>query len=106
MDKADPYAFRMEHPPGTASQIWDLGYDWGDQEWMAGRGRRQSHASPMSIYEVHLGSWQRHPDGRFLSRVRWPTPQGYEAKVEAVRDIVDAGFSHGRGIGETCHLVH
>ncbi|MES2936401.1 MAG: 1,4-alpha-glucan branching protein GlgB [Pseudomonadota bacterium] len=66
-DKADPYAFRMEHPPGTASQVWDLGYDWGDQEWMATRAQRQSHTAPMSIYEVHLGSWQREEDGRFLN---------------------------------------
>lgn len=66
-DKADPYAFRMEHPPGTASQIWDLGHEWGDQEWMRQRWQRQSHAAPMSIYEVHLGSWQREEDGRFLN---------------------------------------
>lgn len=67
IDKADPYAFRMEHPPGTASQIWDLGHEWGDQEWMRTRWQRQSHASPMSVYEVHLGSWQREEDGRFLN---------------------------------------
>ncbi|MBA2676127.1 1,4-alpha-glucan branching protein GlgB [Ramlibacter sp.] len=66
-DKADPYAFRMEHPPGTASQIWDLGYEWNDQEWMATRAQRQSQAAPMSIYEVHLGSWQREEDGHFLN---------------------------------------
>jgi 1,4-alpha-glucan branching enzyme len=67
MDKADPYAFRMEHPPGTASQIWDLSHQWGDQEWMRTRWQRQSHGSPISIYEVHLGSWQREEDGRFLN---------------------------------------
>jgi 1,4-alpha-glucan branching enzyme len=67
VDKADPYAFRMEHPPGTASQIWDLSHEWGDQEWMRTRWQRQSHESPISIYEVHLGSWQREEDGRFLN---------------------------------------
>jgi 1,4-alpha-glucan branching enzyme len=67
MDKADPYAFRMEHPPGTASQIWDLSYEWGDQEWMHTRWQRQAHDRPLSIYEVHLGSWQREEDGRFLN---------------------------------------
>jgi 1,4-alpha-glucan branching enzyme len=67
VDKADPYAFRMEHPPGTASQIWDLGHAWGDQEWMRSRWQRQSHTSPISIYEVHLGSWQREEDGRYLN---------------------------------------
>jgi 1,4-alpha-glucan branching enzyme len=67
MDKADPYAFRMEHPPGTASQIWDLSHEWGDQEWMGTRWKRQAHDAPMSIYECHLGSWQREEDGRFLN---------------------------------------
>jgi 1,4-alpha-glucan branching enzyme len=67
MDKADPYALRCEHPPGTASQIWDLSHGWGDREWMARRGQRQSHQAPISIYEVHLGSWQREEDGRFLN---------------------------------------
>jgi 1,4-alpha-glucan branching enzyme len=67
VDKADPYAFRMEHPPGTASQIWDLNHAWGDQEWMRTRWQRQSHSCPISIYEVHLGSWQREEDGRFLN---------------------------------------
>jgi 1,4-alpha-glucan branching enzyme len=67
MDKADPYAFRCEHPPGTASQVWRLDHQWGDREWMANRGERQGHRAPMSIYEVHLGSWQREEDGRFLN---------------------------------------
>jgi 1,4-alpha-glucan branching enzyme len=67
IDKADPYAFRAEHPPGTASQVWDLSHAWGDREWMARRGEQQSHRAPMSIYEVHLGSWQREEDGRFLN---------------------------------------
>jgi 1,4-alpha-glucan branching enzyme len=67
IDKADPYAFRSEPAPGTASQIWDLSYAWGDEEWMRTRGRRQAHDQPMSVYEVHLGSWQRDEDGRFLN---------------------------------------
>jgi 1,4-alpha-glucan branching enzyme len=66
-DKADPYAFFCEHPSGTASRIWELGHQWGDGEWMARRGRMQSHGAPISIYEVHLGSWQREEDGRFLN---------------------------------------
>lgn len=67
IDKADPYAFRSEPAPGTASQIWDLSYAWGDDEWMRTRGRRQASDQPISVYEVHLGSWQRHEDGRFLN---------------------------------------
>lgn len=66
-DKSDPYAFRCEPSPGFASQIWDLAYEWGDGEWMRTRRERQSHKSPISVYEVHLGSWQREEDGTFLN---------------------------------------
>jgi 1,4-alpha-glucan branching enzyme len=58
--KADPYAFRAELRPKTGSIVADLeGYDWGDSDWMTARGRKNWFASPISIYEVHLGSWQR-----------------------------------------------
>jgi 1,4-alpha-glucan branching enzyme len=59
VDKADPFANATEMPPGTASVVWDLSYAWNDSEWMAARGERQSFRSPLSIYEVHLGSWRR-----------------------------------------------
>jgi 1,4-alpha-glucan branching enzyme len=59
IDKADPFGFLHEMPPRTASVLWDLDYRWGDQEWMAGRARRNALDGPMSIYEVHLGSWRR-----------------------------------------------
>jgi 1,4-alpha-glucan branching enzyme len=58
-DKADPFALYAETPPRQASVIWDLEYEWGDSEWMAGRGARSTTAAPMSIYEIHLGSWRR-----------------------------------------------
>jgi len=61
-DKADPFAFHTEVPPRQASVVWDLEYEWGDAEWMAGRGEKQSLAAPMSIYEIHLGSWRRVPE--------------------------------------------
>jgi len=67
VDKADPYATRSELAPGTASQIWQLDYAWNDADWMQSRAQRQGLAAPMSIYEVHLGSWQRDEDGRFLN---------------------------------------
>lgn len=63
VDKADPYGFAHEEPPATASVIADLSYDWGDAEWMAGRGERIAHDRPVSIYEVHLGSWKYEPGG-------------------------------------------
>ncbi|MGH2367913.1 MAG: 1,4-alpha-glucan branching protein GlgB [Chloroflexota bacterium] len=62
VDKADPYAFQAEPPPGTASVVCDLGgYVWGDGTWLAQRAQRQGHDRPLSIYEVHAGSWRRVP---------------------------------------------
>lgn len=62
VDKADPFAFYAEVPPRTASIVWDLGYSWSDQEWMDQRRRYNALDAPMSIYEVHLGSWMRIPE--------------------------------------------
>ena len=62
MDKADPFAFHTEVPPQTASVVWNLKYDWGDREWLQQRIRRDAAGSPISIYEVHLGSWRRVPE--------------------------------------------
>ena len=67
VDKADPFAMHAETPPRTGSVIWDMGYEWGDDAWMRARADRQSLASPMSTYEVHVGSWRRGPDGGWLS---------------------------------------
>jgi 1,4-alpha-glucan branching enzyme len=68
-DKSDPLALRYEPPPGVSSIVWDLDYRWGDQAWMEARRRRAPLAVPMSIYEVHLGSWRRVPEegNRFLT---------------------------------------
>jgi 1,4-alpha-glucan branching enzyme len=62
VDKADPYALRHETPPATGSIVWELDYTWADADWMRTRKERQSLQSPMSIYEVHLGSWRRVPE--------------------------------------------
>jgi 1,4-alpha-glucan branching enzyme len=59
VDKADPFGRMHEVPPKTASVVWDLDYRWGDAGWMAGRAAHVFAKSPMSIYEVHLGSWRR-----------------------------------------------
>ena len=67
LDKADPHARRAEPPPGNASQVWRLDHQWHDGQWMAQRRERQSAQRAMSIYEVHLGSWQRREDGRHLN---------------------------------------
>jgi 1,4-alpha-glucan branching enzyme len=62
VDKADPYAAYCELPPRTGSVVWDLSYEWGDAGWMAERGRRNALDAPISVYEVHLGSWRRSPE--------------------------------------------
>lgn len=62
-EKADPYGFAAEVRPRTASKVWDLnGYDWSDQRWMKRRGEKHRRDQPISIYEVHLGSWMRAPE--------------------------------------------
>jgi 1,4-alpha-glucan branching enzyme len=61
VDKADPYAFRAETAPRTASVVWDLAYQWNDAEWMRTRQGRNALDAPYSVYEVHLGSWRRDP---------------------------------------------
>lgn len=59
VEKGDPYAFHWETPPHTASVTWDLGYEWNDHAWMAKRKTDKPLDKPISIYEVHLGSWRR-----------------------------------------------
>ncbi len=68
-EKCDPLAFFHEAPPRTACAVWDLGYEWRDQEWMAARRSRNALDAPLSIYEVHLGSWARVPeeDNRWMT---------------------------------------
>ena len=68
--KSDPFAFYGQHGLQTASLVFDLGrYTWADQAWMEARDRTQWQREPVSIYEVHLGSWQRVPEenNRYLS---------------------------------------
>jgi len=58
-DKADPFAARAEHPPATASLVWNARHEWADSAWMKSRGHRLARTAPVSIYEAHLGSWRR-----------------------------------------------
>jgi 1,4-alpha-glucan branching enzyme len=69
VDKADPFGIRHEMPPRTASIVWDLPYEWGDESWMRTRGERNALRAPIAIYEVHPGSWARVPEEgeRFLN---------------------------------------
>jgi 1,4-alpha-glucan branching enzyme len=87
-DKGDPLAFLWEGPPRTASVVWDLGYRWEDGEWMAGRRRSGADDAPMSIYEVHLGSWRRVPEEGHRSL-------SYREMAAALVDYVsEMGFTH------------
>jgi 1,4-alpha-glucan branching enzyme len=66
-DKADPYATYAEVAPRTGSVVWDLAYGWSDQEWMRARAAKNAPGAPISIYELHLGSWMRVPEDGFRS---------------------------------------
>jgi 1,4-alpha-glucan branching enzyme len=88
-DKADPFAVCAELPPATASRLWSLDHDWHDAEWMATRAARNGLAAPISIYELHLGSWKR------------PGPPGperfytYRELAPLLADhVLDLGFTH------------
>ena len=62
VNKADPFGFRHEEPPRTGSVVASLDHEWRDEDWMATRGSTTGYGAPVSIYEVHLGSWMRSPD--------------------------------------------
>jgi 1,4-alpha-glucan branching enzyme len=85
LEKADPVGYLCESPPATASRVWTLDYEWGDNGWMAARAARNGLGSPMAIYEAHLGSWRR-KDGAFLN---------YRELAHELGDYVaDLGFTH------------
>ena len=87
-DKADPFAFAAERRPRTASRVWDLTrYCWGDAGWMTTRAARHTSTAPISVYEVHLGSWRRTPgDGCWLTYT--------QLADELVRYVVEMNFTH------------
>ena len=86
-EKADPMAFHTEVPPLTSSVVFDSGYSWGDSSWMAGRtASDRAHELPMSVYEIHLGSWKKHNGGSPLSYV--------DLADELVDYVTDLGFTH------------
>lgn len=62
--KADPFASYAELRPGNASRIFDItGFTWGDSSWLKKRETKDYNKEPMAIYECHIGSWMKHPDG-------------------------------------------
>jgi 1,4-alpha-glucan branching enzyme len=84
--KSDPLARAMEPPPGTASRVFASAYAWGDAEWMRTRGQRDPTREPVSVYELHLGSWRRDESGR---------PLGYRELARQLAEHARAlGFTH------------
>ncbi|RZM23313.1 MAG: 1,4-alpha-glucan branching protein GlgB, partial [Pedobacter sp.] len=88
IEKGDPYASRWEHPPRTASLVWDTDYTWKDKPWLKKRPKLNALNKPMSVYELHLGSWQRDPSEpkRVLTYK--------EIAASLVPYILDMGFTH------------
>jgi len=88
VEKADPFAVYAETSPRTASVVWDLEYPWDDRSWMDERSRRNNLQAPMSVYEVHLGSWMRIPEeGNRSLTYR-------ELAHRLVQHVRDTGFTH------------
>jgi 1,4-alpha-glucan branching enzyme len=90
VDKGDPYAFAWElsQRAGSASVVWDLSYEWNDGSWMESRSRANALDAPMSVYEMHLGSWRRVPgEGNRSLTYR-------ELADQLPAYLKDAGFTH------------
>jgi 1,4-alpha-glucan branching enzyme len=86
-EKADPFALFCEHPPQTASIVWDLDYNWKDSSWMKTRKETNALDKPYSVYEVHLASWKRHAEeDRFLTYL--------ELADDLVNYVKETGFTH------------
>lgn len=84
--KADPVGFGSEHPPANASVVRKIAGDWHDADWLVQRGAKQTIDAPISVYEVHLGSWRRAPGDRMLSYL--------ELAEQLVDYVADMGFTH------------
>ncbi len=85
-EKGDPFALLWEVAPSTASRVWRLDHEWDDDEWMSARAPRSALGAPMSVYELHVGSWRRNDQGEFL---------GYRGIAQPLADHVKKmGFTH------------
>ena len=84
--KADPYGFRAQLRPDTASVVASLNYRWRDGAWRKKQAAGDSYSRPMNIYEVHAGSWRQHPDGSFYSY--------RELAEELVPYVKDMNYTH------------
>ncbi len=88
-DKSDPFAFFSEKPSNSASRVWSLdGYDWEDKMWMKERFKHNAHDAPVSVYEMHLGSWKQKVEeaNRYLTY--------RELAVELVAYLKEMNYTH------------
>ncbi len=85
-EKADPFARLCEHPPKTASVVWEGSFDWNDSDWMGYRKNKNGLDKPYAVYEVHLGSWKRKENNEFLSYTDYAD--------ELVSYVKEMGFTH------------
>ncbi len=88
-DKSDPFGFYAELPPKSASRVWNIeNYGWDDKGWMDGRYQNNAHDAPITVYEVHLGSWRRHVEEgeRYLTY--------RELAVELVAYLKEMNYTH------------
>ncbi|MDH3329623.1 MAG: alpha-amylase family glycosyl hydrolase, partial [Desulfobulbaceae bacterium] len=90
-DKSDPYGFAMEERPRTGSVVVDLQhYNWHDEEWMISRHKTQALDKPISIYELHLASWNKLPDEQWGTRYLT-----YRELAESlIPYVLDMGYTH------------
>ncbi|MFY9143138.1 1,4-alpha-glucan branching protein GlgB [Sulfuricurvum sp.] len=88
-DKSDPFGFYAEEPSKSASRVWNIeGYGWEDSAWMLDRHENNAHNAPISVYEMHMGSWRRkvEEDNRFLTY--------RELAVELVAYLKEMNYTH------------
>ena len=94
--KADPFGFRAERLPGTASVVHDPSrYRWDDDAWMESRAEKTALDAPMATYEVHLGSWKRNPDGSYYTYA--------QLAEELVPYVAEMGYTHVEFLPPTEH---
>ncbi len=87
-EKGDPFAVHAETPPLTASIVWDREQEWTDAPWLAKRAEKSNLQAPVSIYEMHIGSWRRLPE----DNDRWLS---YRELAEPLADYLEqTGFTH------------
>ncbi|MBU0550972.1 1,4-alpha-glucan branching protein GlgB [Myxococcota bacterium] len=87
-EKTDPFAFHCEIAPKTAAVVQDLSYTWGDEAWMSTRATTRPATAPLSVYELHLGSWMRPPEAPHVSL-------GYrDAAVKLADYVAEQGYTH------------